>query len=134
MENIKLCVKCNRNENCSIKDKTCKKCRKERANEIKNRNRIIKKPECYIYVITNDNWPGWIKIGRASNLKSRLYSYQTSSPFRNYEIYYSLFTSNIYEIEKYFFDKYGNKNGEWYYIDKDEAVDMIIKINKNDNY
>ena len=44
----------------------------------------------YLYIITNKSWPGWLKVGTTRNLKSRLQSYQTSSPFRDYEVIYSI--------------------------------------------
>ena len=39
-----------------------------------------------IYIITNPVWPDWTKVGRATDLESRLSSYQTGSPFRDYEL------------------------------------------------
>ena len=56
----------------------------------------------YIYIITNKAWPEYVKIGRTHNTKNRLKSYQTSSPFRDYEIYYEVYTENICLIENIF--------------------------------
>ena len=44
----------------------------------------------YLYIIENDAFPGWVKIGTTGNLKKRLQTYQTGTPFRNYRIVYSL--------------------------------------------
>lgn len=81
----------------------------------------------YIYIITNKAWPEYVKIGRTYNTKNRLKSYQTSSLFRDYEIYYRVYTENICLIENIFIKLYGKNNGEWYKIDKDEAKSIIDK-------
>ncbi len=41
--------------------------------------------EGYIYVISNINFPNYYKIGVTEDIKSRLRTYQTSSPLRNYK-------------------------------------------------
>jgi len=48
----------------------------------------------YLYIITNKSWQGWIKVGTTRNLKKRLQTYQTGSPFRDYEVIYS-FMENV---------------------------------------
>ena len=44
----------------------------------------------HLYIIVNDAFPGWVKVGTTANLKERLHTYQTSDPFRRYRIVYSL--------------------------------------------
>lgn len=90
----------------------------------------------YIYIITNPAWSEYVKIGRSYDTKNRLKSYQTSSPLRDYEIYYEVYTENLTHIENIFSEKFGKLNGEWYKIDKDEAKSIIEKnvihnVNKN---
>ena len=46
--------------------------------------------EGYLYLITNSAWPGWIKVGTTKNIKHRVRSYQTGSPFRDYQVVYSV--------------------------------------------
>lgn len=54
----------------------------------------------YLYVITNESFKGWVKIGVTENLEKRLQSYQTSSPYRNYKLEYSLHHPRYLEAEK----------------------------------
>ena len=44
----------------------------------------------YLYIIKNKAWPDWVKIGITENLDKRLNNYQTSSPFRDFEIMYKV--------------------------------------------
>ena len=44
--------------------------------------------EGQVYVITNPNFPDWVKVGMAIDAEDRLNNYQTSSPFRDYVLQY----------------------------------------------
>ena len=54
----------------------------------------------YIYVISNSNFPSYYKIGVTEDIKSRLRTYQTSSPLRNYKIEYFIEHPDCYGAEK----------------------------------
>ena len=54
----------------------------------------------YIYVISNVNFPNYYKIGVTEDIKSRLRTYQTSSPLRNYKIEYYIEHPDCYNAEK----------------------------------
>jgi len=45
--------------------------------------------EGQVYIITNPSFPEWVKVGMAIDAEDRLRGYQTSSPFRDYELFYS---------------------------------------------
>ena len=45
--------------------------------------------EGQVYIITNHSFPEWVKVGMAVDAEDRLRGYQTSSPFRDYELFYS---------------------------------------------
>jgi hypothetical protein len=45
--------------------------------------------EGQVYIITNPSFPEWVKVGMAVDAEDRLRGYQTSSPFRDYELFYS---------------------------------------------
>ena len=74
-------------------------------------DKIVKK---YVYIISHPNYKksNLYKVGIASNLSSRLNSYQTSDPLREYEIEYSLSTANFREIEAYIHKKFSFSH-EW---------------------
>ena len=54
----------------------------------------------YLYVIINDSFPGWVKVGTTKNLKKRLQTYQTSSPHRDYQIVYYVEHPEYRQAEK----------------------------------
>lgn len=75
----------------------------------------------FIYIITNEYYPDWVKIGITKNLKRRLQTYQTYSPLRNYKLLYSVEHSNCREGERKIRDmmKYFalDIKNEWYQVD-----------------
>lgn len=40
----------------------------------------------FIYLVTNPAWPGWVKCGMAVDPLDRVNSFQTASPFRDFEL------------------------------------------------
>ena len=66
----------------------------------------------YVYIISHQQYVGEYKVGIASDVKSRLNSYQTGDPNRAYQLEYSFHTPYFRAIEKYIHDKYDNKH-EW---------------------
>jgi len=55
--------------------------------------------EGYVYIISNCNFPGYYKVGVTNDIKSRLRTYQTASPLRNYKIEYYVQHPDCYEAE-----------------------------------
>ena len=88
--------------------------------------------EGYVYIITNPCWKGWIKVGMAIDAKDRCNQYQTSSPFRDYELHYSKFFSNRKVAEqiahKLLKKNSEKKKGEWFKISKQDAKNIIETI------
>ena len=90
----------------------------------------------WLYIIINKSWPGWLKVGTTRNLKTRLQTYQTSSPFRDYEIIYSIkhpqylqAEQNIKKQMAYFAKRIKN---EWYEVDLQVAK---VRLSEQlDNY
>ena len=85
----------------------------------------------YLYIISNRSWPGWIKIGTTKNLKTRLQTYQTGSPFRDYEILYSIKHPDYLKAEKnikiqmaYFAKQIKNE----FFKDNDKSL-LVKKVN-----
>ncbi|MBC6425412.1 MAG: GIY-YIG nuclease family protein [Ekhidna sp.] len=69
-------------------------------------------PQKYVYIISHPQYEGEYKVGIASDVKSRLGSYQTGDPGRNYKLEHSCLTPYFREIEAYIHKKYENKH-EW---------------------
>ena len=82
-----------------------------------------------VYVITNRAWPEWVKVGKASIAEDRLNGYQTSSPFRDYEIVAKIYTENRHnkerEMHKIFSHFAKERRGEWFKIDKVTAIKLF---------
>jgi predicted GIY-YIG superfamily endonuclease len=83
----------------------------------------------YVYVITNENFNGFCKVGVTIDIKKRLQSYQTSSPHRNFKIQHYIFHPDCYGAEerirkllKYFALSIKN---EWYEIPIEFAIDKV---------
>lgn len=75
----------------------------------------------YLYIITNEAFPSWVKIGTTENLTKRLNTYQTGDPFRKYQIVYSVQHPMYLDAEKKIKDVMKHfaleiKN-EWYKVD-----------------
>jgi len=54
----------------------------------------------YLYIVINPAFPLWCKIGITTNLKERIYLYQTCDPHRGYKLVYSLYHPDYKEAEK----------------------------------
>lgn len=81
-----------------------------------------------VYVIANKAWGGWVKVGMAIDAEDRLKSYQTSSPFRDYVLYYWYTTDNRRKSEaeahKLLEQKYERRN-EWFLCTPSQAVEVL---------
>lgn len=85
----------------------------------------------YLYVITNPAWDDWCKIGVAGKVSSRLLTYQTSSPHRDYVCSYYVKVHGLIAslLEKFIHDKITDlgfeRKNEWFRISIKEAVENI---------
>lgn len=83
--------------------------------------------EGYVYVVSNPAWPGYVKIGSAIDVGDRLRSFQTSDPFRSYELQgWRFFNDRLvaeYDIHR-FLDTY-RVGGEWFKLDAERATFML---------
>lgn len=75
----------------------------------------------YLYIITNESFPEWVKVGTTTNLTTRLHTYQTGDPFRRYKVVYHLQHPLYKEAEKKIKESMRHFayeiRGEWYKID-----------------
>ena len=85
-------------------------------------------------MITNAAWPEWVKVGMAIDADDRLNSYQTSSPFRDYELQYSVYCKDRRKLERNAHKAIGSiasdRNNEWFKASVEDAVDCITGIIK----
>lgn len=85
-----------------------------------------------VYLITNKAWKGWIKIGMAVDAQDRCNQYQTSSPYRDYELKYSKFFNNRRKAEseahKVCEKKAKERNGEWFKMSLKDAIQVINNL------
>jgi hypothetical protein len=89
-------------------------------------------PQGQVYVITNPAWEGWVKVGMAVDAEDRAGNYQTSSPYRDYELSYVVDTpdrrATEAEAHKRLSDMFEQRN-EWFKCDVEIAkrwIDSII--------
>ena len=84
-----------------------------------------------VYIIHNKSWPNWYKVGKAASAEDRLNGYQTSSPFRDYELLYSVEFDNRHraesDVHKLLRNVLSEDNckGEWFKADLDVIKEMI---------
>jgi hypothetical protein len=75
----------------------------------------------YLYIIINEAFPGWVKVGTTMDLTSRLHTYQTGDPFRRYKVVFSLQHPEYREAEKRIKETMKHFalsiKGEWYEVD-----------------
>ena len=85
-----------------------------------------------VYIITNPSWKGWIKVGKAINALDRCKSYQSSSPLRDYKLYYSKFFKDRTAAEKkahaLLKKEAEETKGEWFKIKQSKAKKIIETI------
>ena len=92
-------------------------------------NKIESINEGEVYIIVNDAWKDWVKVGKAVSSSDRLNGYQTSSPFRDYKVVATLTTDNRHtkekEMHKIFEHFAEERMGEWFKIDKVTAIKLF---------
>jgi hypothetical protein len=92
-------------------------------------NRIDKVKEGYVYAVTNPAWPNWVKVGMALDADDRCRGYQTSSPYRDYEVKVSVFFEDRskaeQQVHKLLSEVAAERRGEWFKIDPITAIGTI---------
>ena len=82
-----------------------------------------------VYIITNDAWPEWVKVGKAVSADDRLNGYQTSSPFRDYEVIATLAAEDHHtkerEMHRVFEHFSVDRKSEWFKIDRLKAISIF---------
>lgn len=87
--------------------------------------------EGQVYIITNPNFPEWVKVGMAVDSEDRLNGYQTSSPFRDYALFtcWSVVDRRSAESEAHsLLEKTYGRKGEWFNCTPEQARDSIAEL------
>lgn len=93
--------------------------------------------EGYVYVLTNPAWPDWVKVGMAIDAEDRCNSYQTSSPFRDYQLHYQVHSDDRRDLERQAHEAVSeiaeSQANEWFKIPVPLAVTCITDLLKQQN-
>ena len=87
--------------------------------------------EGQVYIITNPNFPKWVKVGMAVDSEDRLNGYQTSSPFRDYVLFtcWSVTDRRSAESEAHsLLEKAYDRKGEWFNCTPKQAKSAIAEL------
>lgn len=79
----------------------------------------------YLYILSNPAWKSKLKVGVTIDIPSRLSSYQTSSPFRDFKIEKYYLVKNPYDLEKTILSSIPSQ-GEWIDVENLSKVREII--------
>lgn len=85
----------------------------------------------FVYIITNDAWKGWVKVGKSAEENGRLPSYQTYSPHRDYSLFTIFRTKNRTKAEKLAHKKLGEQFeqcNEWFKCNAADAAEILEEI------
>ena len=84
--------------------------------------------EGQVYIVSNPAWEGWVKVGMAIDSEDRIKSYQTSSPYRDYELKYIMKTEDRRKSEAEAHtaleQKYERRN-EWFLCSPSQAIEVL---------
>ena len=84
-----------------------------------------------VYIITNPAFEGWVKVGMAVDATDRLKGYQTSSPFRDYELQYFCKVNDRRASEAQAHQTLAskfNQQGAWFQLSIEEARQVINQV------
>jgi len=91
--------------------------------------------EGYVYVITNEAWPDWVKIGMAIDAEDRLSGYQTSSPHRDYVLEHSVASNDRRKAEQQAHTQAlkvaVDTNGEWFKMTVQQAINILDNLDEH---
>ena len=89
-----------------------------------------------VYVMRNPSFPGWCKIGKAVDAEDRLKNFQTSSPYRDYELVAVFDSEDRRKDESKAHDllrKHYAFRGEWFFCDASLAINKLNVLFEKDN-
>jgi hypothetical protein len=85
-----------------------------------------------VYLISNPAWDGWLKCGMAVDASDRCKSYNTGTPWRDYEVVFKKYTEDRHKAEKKahaLLKEHAEKvSGEWFKINHRAAKSLLSSI------
>ena len=90
-----------------------------------------KSKEGQVYILRNPAFPSWCKIGMAVDAQDRLKQYQTSSPYRDYEVVKTYDTNDRRAAESSahaLLEEHYPRRGEWFVCDASLAIDKLDSL------
>lgn len=84
----------------------------------------------YVYLVTNEHFPGFTKIGSARDAETRLIQYQTGSPYRDYKLDSYSLVPGYREAEKLFLKEFASTN-EWSSIPTEVLRNHLKRFKKS---
>ena len=89
----------------------------------------------HVYAIINNRFENWIKIGMSIDFEQRLASYQTYSPYQNYEELNKVAFSDRRAAEKAAHRLAENlsqveRSGEWFYLTESDVNEIIHELDR----
>jgi hypothetical protein len=88
-----------------------------------------------VYVITNNAWPEWVKIGMAIDAEDRCNGYQTSSPHRDYILEHSVYSNDRRKAEQQAHTRATKlateTNGEWFKLTVQQAIEVLDNLDEH---
>ena len=108
-----------------IKSKLKKIAKEGNRNALQGYN---KTKEGYVYIITNPAWKGWLKVGMAVDAEDRCKSFQTSSPYRDYQLEYCAYFNNRRVAEEKMVKVSDSNTSEWFKVSVIDAIKVIERV------
>ena len=100
--------------------------------DVANHQELNTVKQGYVYAISNQAWPAWVKIGMAVDADDRLRSYQTSDPHRSYELVAKAFVPDRKEAEQTLHWTASmiseDQRGEWFKMPKEWAEKLVTNM------
>ena len=85
-----------------------------------------------VYIITHPLYKGWIKIGHAANIKTRIVGYNVYDPLKRFELFFHVQSNYSSELESIVFDILRcigyTQQGEWVLCSPDVAKTILSVI------
>jgi hypothetical protein len=78
----------------------------------------------FVYIAVNPAWPGRVKVGKTRTPAKRLASYQTATPYRDYEFAAAVWFEDHHFAERLLLRRLNTTN-EWAAVDSHFAVKAL---------